>query len=169
MSTLYDISERFRTFNELIESGNIPEEAIADTLESLEGEFNEKIDNIVALIKEKRAEASAIKAEADNLTARFKSKESKANALARYVDEALKRAGREVFESARHRVSYITSHPVDIEDEDSLVKWLEANGFGELLAYRPPAIKKTELKQALTRGEAFPGVTISDRKNIQIR
>ena len=37
---LYELTEQLKDFNELVESGEIPEDAVRDTFESLEGQFN---------------------------------------------------------------------------------------------------------------------------------
>ena len=53
----------------------LKEDAIADTLESIEGEFEDKADNIACLIKTFDAEVEAIKAEEKNLKERRERKE----------------------------------------------------------------------------------------------
>ena len=64
---LYEIKNTYLDFLARMESGEIPEEAVQDTLEGLEGVFEEKADNIACLIKTLNAEASAIKTERDVL------------------------------------------------------------------------------------------------------
>lgn len=166
---LYELSENYRRFNESLEAGEIPEEAIADTLEGIAGEFNEKVDNVTSIIKARRAEAEAIKAEVAALTARMKRKINEAERLAAYIDEALKRVGVAKFESARHRITFLTSRPLEIADEAALIDYLEAQGYDALLTYKAPTVNKTEIKAAMASGESFPGCTIVERKNIQIK
>ena len=48
---LYEISADYQRFQEQVESGEIPEEAIADTLEAIEGNFDDKVDSIACIIK----------------------------------------------------------------------------------------------------------------------
>ena len=57
---LYEISVDYRRFQEQVESGEIPEEAIADTLEAIEGNFDDKVDSIACIIKSLLAEAKEI-------------------------------------------------------------------------------------------------------------
>ena len=49
--TLYEINQTYQEFFDKVESGEIPEEAVSDTLESLDGEFEDKADNIACYIK----------------------------------------------------------------------------------------------------------------------
>ena len=44
---LYEIAEQHRQLLDLIKEGEIPEEAIADTLECVEGELNAKAESII--------------------------------------------------------------------------------------------------------------------------
>ena len=78
---LYEITELFMRFASMVENGEIEEDAIADTLESIEGELEEKADNIACLIKSWQAEAEAIKAEEKALAERRKVKENQINNL----------------------------------------------------------------------------------------
>ena len=48
---LYEINEKYSILLESIENGDIPEECIKDTLDSVEGELIDKLDNIVSYIK----------------------------------------------------------------------------------------------------------------------
>lgn len=63
---LYEISENYRAFMAAVDAGEIPEDAVADTLDGIEGAFDDKADAIACLIKELRLEAAGIKTEADN-------------------------------------------------------------------------------------------------------
>ena len=67
---LYEISNEYNQFLQAVEDEEIPIEAVADTLEGIKGEFNEKADNIACMIKNQEAEMLAIKAEKDALNKR---------------------------------------------------------------------------------------------------
>ena len=43
--TLYELMNGYKDFLMAVENGDIPEEAIADTLESIEASIDDKIDN----------------------------------------------------------------------------------------------------------------------------
>ena len=64
---LYELATDFLTFMEAIENEEVPEEAIADTLESITLDIEDKADNIACLLKNLDAEITAIKAEETSL------------------------------------------------------------------------------------------------------
>lgn len=81
--SLYDVAKNLNDFMDAVDRGEIPEEAVYDTLESLDMQLDDKIDNVACMIKNLAAEAKSIKEEADNLTARAKAKANKAEWLKR--------------------------------------------------------------------------------------
>ena len=46
---LYEIAAEYQAFLDAVEAGEIPEEAIGDTLDGIVGEFDQKADNIAAI------------------------------------------------------------------------------------------------------------------------
>ena len=167
--SLYSIAAEYERFFSMIEAGEIPEEAIADTLDSIEGEFREKLENTISVIKNKRAEIEAIKEEVKALTERLKAKTKDAERLIGYVALVFERTGKEKYESARHKVSFRKSEALEIADEEALINFLEAKGYDALLKYEMPTVNKTEVKAAIARGESFPGAEIVKKLNIQIK
>ena len=49
---LYDIKEEYLKFKEMTENGEIPPEAVGDTLACIEGEPEVNADNIACIIKQ---------------------------------------------------------------------------------------------------------------------
>ena len=82
---LYELTGELKSLFDDIESGVIPEEAIADTLAMVEGGFLDKVDNVACAYKNYLAEAEAIKAEAKRLSERAKRKEDCAEKLKDYL------------------------------------------------------------------------------------
>ena len=101
---LYEISADYQRFQEQIESGEIPEEAIADTLEAIEGEFDDKVDNIACIIKSLLAEAKEIKSERDALDGRMKQKQKTADRLTKSLKDEMLFSGRTKVETPRNVV-----------------------------------------------------------------
>lgn len=71
---LYELDNEYLDFISAVEDGTIPEDAIEDTLEMLNGDYKDKLDNTVCAIKNLTAEAKMIDDEIKALTARKKSK-----------------------------------------------------------------------------------------------
>ena len=105
---LYEIKEEFLELLDAIENGEIPDGAIADTLEGMKGEFDEKIENTACYIKNLKAEADAIKAEENSLKERRQVKEHQIERLKNGMMECMSHLGIKKVEGARARVTIST-------------------------------------------------------------
>lgn len=96
---LYEISQSYLYLLELLQNEETDEQMILDTLESLEGELEEKADNYAKIIKTLELEASAIKQEEDRLKARRTKFENNATMLKNNLEEAMKLTGKTKFKT----------------------------------------------------------------------
>lgn len=165
---LYEIVEEYESLLAAIDAGEIPEEALADTLEGIELLLDDKADNIACLIKNLEAEAEAIKVEEKNLSERRKSKEKRVKDLKAYLSETLLKAGRTKIETARNKITFRKSESVVIRDEESFISWAIMNN-DELLTYKDPTISLTAVKKAIKDGATFEGASLEVKENIQIK
>ena len=93
MAKLYEIVESLRDFIEANE-GLEDEQAYKDTLEALEGELDDKVEQWNRAIKNQEAEAAALKAEIDRLTERYKAQSSQVARMKDTLMGYLKALGR---------------------------------------------------------------------------
>jgi hypothetical protein len=90
---LYKMAANYeQAFLELADM-DIPAEAIADTLESLEGELHHKMANVGAFVKNLEAEAAKIKAAEVSIANRRKSLEAKAEWMKGYLKRNMEKSG----------------------------------------------------------------------------
>lgn len=121
MSALYELTGQYIDLLNAIESGEVPEEAISDTLEALGGELDEKIDNCACIVKQLDSEAAAIKAEKAALADRQSVKEHQRDRLKNYIRQSMGLAGKKKVETARNCVSVGKAQPkAVITDLDAL-------------------------------------------------
>ena len=165
---LYEIAADYQSFMEAVENGEIPDEYIADTLESITATLEEKADNIVCIIKNMTAEAEAIKAEERNLAERRKTKERQIERLKKYLSDTLIKSGYTKIETARNKISFRNSKSVTIDNERYFIQWAMINN-DEFLSYKEPTINKTAIKEAISSGAEIPGAHIESKQNIQIK
>lgn len=163
--TLYELTAEYSSLLDAIEAGEIPEEAIADTLEAVEGEFYAKCDNVACAIKNLLAEAEMIRAEEKKLKARREAKEKSAARLKDYLDNALKNTGKDKFETARAAGSYRKS--VGVVVDDAFYLW--AKRHKEFLKIADPTPDKIAIKEALDAGKSVKGASLETRYNLIIR
>lgn len=166
--SLYSITTEYQRLITAIEDGEIPEEAIADTIEGLSAEWNERAEAVTSAIKNLMAEADMIKAEESALKARRQAKENTAQRLVEYLSRSMQAIGCENYESARHSVSFKKSTAICITDENAFLTYA--------LTEYPSAVRhketfepdKTVIKELL-KTVNLPHVAVEERLNIQIK
>ena len=163
---LYEIANDYLALLQAIDEGEIPEEAIADTLESIEGEIEYKADNLACVLKTLEAEAAAIKAEEKTLAERRKQKEKATERIKTYLSDVLQRLNINKIETARNKITFRKSESVIVDD--SFILWARDNR-ADLLTFSDPTANKTAIKQALKEGAEIEGAYIESKQNIQIK
>lgn len=168
---LFEISDLYDDFMFAVENGEIEDEqAIADTLEAINGTAAEKIDNVASIIQHFEALAKLYKEKADSIAARAKQKQNQADSLKRYLAAHMLKMGMRDFESPNNKITFRKSEAVDIADEAYFVEWAQKYGFDAYLTYKAPTPNKTEIKKAIKNGVSF-GVNVGlvEKQNIQIK
>lgn len=163
--TLYDLSEQYQQLAEAIENGELPEEAIADTLEGITGNLDDKADNIACIVKNELALANEIKQAADQMLERMTVHKNRAERLKDYLSVQLQRAGRTKIETARNRISFRPSTRTVIDSEDDFVR-ANPDYCERVIKYK---IDKTAVAAALKSGQEIKGAHLEQRTNIQIK
>lgn len=87
---LYEISDQFRQLEEL---DDLPDEAIADTLEALTGEFEEKSIAVASQFKNLGSDADQLDAAIKELQARKRTIVNRQNSLKEYLRMNMERTG----------------------------------------------------------------------------
>ena len=163
--TLYEIAGAYRDALEAVEAGDIPEEAIADTLDGIEGAFEVKADNIALLIKEREQLAAACAEEARRLAARAKAMQRRADSLRGYLARSMIETGLRRIETARNKIGFRVSERFSITDVIALTMYARAHGGVKI----KEELDKTALKAALKAGADVPGAAIEEHLNLQIK
>ena len=102
MSSLYKLNEAWQELANMLYQDDVDEQMILDTLESIEGEIEDKADNYAYIITEISNDANACKLEKDRLEKRQKSLENKAKNLKKNLAEIMKNTGKTNFKTQLH-------------------------------------------------------------------
>lgn len=102
MSNLYKLNEAWQEVANMLYQDDTDEQMILDTLESIDGEIEDKADNYAYIIAEILNDASACKIEKDRLEKRQKSLENKAKNLKKNLAEIMKNTGKTNFKTQLH-------------------------------------------------------------------
>ena len=164
---LYEIANEYLALVEAIENEEIPEEAVADTLEAITAEIEDKADNIACLMKTLNAEALAIREEEKRLAKRRQAKERVAERCKEYLSDMLKKVGIDKVETTRNKITFRKSEAVEV-DEVAFINWAMTNR-DDLRTYSAPTANKTEIKKALKDGAEIVGAVLRVNQNIQIK
>lgn len=179
MAALYEIAADYRRLFDSLEAMEANSEDISpeeigkawyDTLEGMEAELSEKVENLVMYIKNISAEAEALKQEENRLYARRKAKENRVGHLKKYLLECLETVSLKKLETPHGIVSVRTNpESADISDEQSFVDWAIGSGNKEMLRYKSPEIDKKAVKAALQEGMEIPGARLTKGKSLIIK
>lgn len=161
---LYEISQQYIDFLSYLDANpDLPPEAIADTLEAIEGEFDLKADNIACIIKDLDAEAAAIKAEEAALKERRIAKENRADRLREYLAANMQKLGKSKLETARNVIGFRKSTSVEIKDEETFKQ-----NFPQYCRTKIE-IAKSEIAKLLKSGIEVEGAELRENQNLYVK
>ena len=115
---LYELTAQY---NELSNIQDMPPEAIADTLEALEGDIQQKAESIVAVRAGMEADVAAIDAEIKRLQARKKTIQSREASIRDYLKRNMVAAGIKSIKCHLFSITLAKGRDVvQVDDESSL-------------------------------------------------
>lgn len=164
MSRLFDIAENYRALFDAFDScDDLTDDEIQayfDTLEGIEGEFDEKAENIACFIKELNGEMYALEEYAKVFTQRAKAKENLIKRLKQLLLSNMQACGIKKIDMPRALISLRNNaESVSIADDKALLEWLKING-DDMLNYKEPEISRSRVKTALQDGREIPGASL---------
>ena len=140
-----------------------------DTLEGIEGEFDERAENIAVYIKELETEAKTLKAEKIAVGKRQAQKEKTAENLRKYLINSMKTIGRNKVDMPKAVLSLKNNAPsLVVDDELSFISWAQEHN-DNLLKYSMPEIKKNDVKTLCKNGEEVPFVHLEQKTSLTIK
>lgn len=164
MTALYLLTQEFREAAEKLADAELPDEVIADTLESLQFPIEEKAKNVAMVIRNIEASAKAIKEAADAMILRAKSEENRAKHLKGYLQSAMEATGITKIESPYFVISLRNNPESVVIDAESQIP---ADYMREVPATYSP--DKTLIKKAIQDGYEVPGCHLTRTQSLQIK
>ena len=163
--SLYTIADQYiQAFMELADS-DMPEDCIADTLEALEGEIEDKCINIAAFIRNLEASAEAIKNAESEMVKRRKAIESRADRIREYLKSNMERVGISKIESPWFNLAIRKNPPsVVIDVQESI-----PDDYWKQPETPPPCIDKKLIASAIKDGFDVPGAHLQYGTRIDIK
>lgn len=117
MTALYEIANAYAS----LQNEDLDPDMIADTLEGIDGEFTEKVEQLLSIIKNQSALSTILKEEAKNLSDRAKSCDAKVDNIKQYIIKAMQTTERTKLNAGLHTLTVRKpSKSVNIIDIDAL-------------------------------------------------
>lgn len=159
---LYEITDQYAAVIDMLDSCEDQTE-IEDTLESIEAAFDQKVENIVKLIRSKEAEKEAVLNESKRLKERADKITKSIDFLKEYIKREMQNIGKEKVESTLFNIKLAWNPPkVDIHDESQIPQ--EYFTVKEI-----KAVDKRAILESLKNGNDIPGAGITRDRGLRIR
>lgn len=154
MTALYQIANDFAKLSE----SDMAPEMIADTLDGIGWELEEKVEQILAICKNESAYADALKEESKRLSDRAKAAENRVSSMKNYISSSLETAGKKSLKAGIHQVS--------IRAPSKSVEILDAGAIPPEFVEYDTVIKpdKLAIKKQIESGIDIPGAIIKTGK-----
>jgi hypothetical protein len=162
---LYEITAEYRAAVDKLADLDLPEEVIADTLESLGGELQTKATSVAAFVRNLEASAAAIKEAEAHMAARRKAIENRAARVKDYLLANMMVAGIQKIESPYFKLAVRENPPAVEIYEPGLIP----SGYMVTPEPPPPAPDKKAIAAALKSGEDVPGCKLTRGMRLEIK
>jgi len=125
---IFDLTGQMLELLHMAEEEYVDQKAISDTLEGLEGEFEEKAEGYAKVIESLKGDAESLKCQIDRLTYKKKVLENNIDAVKKNLENAMIAVGKKKFKTPMFGFSIQKNAPsLVILDEDGVPKkfWKE--------------------------------------------
>lgn len=162
MATIYEISEKYRFIQRMIESG-VEESVFSEALMSVDGELSEKLEQYAMVIKNIESDIEGLDAEIERLKDRSQSMKNKIKRMKENMHNAMEVADTEKVKGVKFNFNLQnTKASVVILDEN-----LVPQKFTEVKTSLQ--INKKDILEAVKNGEEVNGVELKRGKALYIR
>lgn len=164
---LYELTEQWEAVLALAEEG-ADADAIRDTLESIEGEIEDKADGYAKVIRQLEGQADMAKAEKDRLYQKETACRNAAKDLKRRLEESMVRCGKPKFKTSLFSFNIQKNAPsVAVDDETRLLEWAAKNQPD--LVRTKVELDKKRLLEALKGGAEVEYARLQQSESLRIR
>ena len=161
MNILYDLTDKLTSLQRLAESGNADPQAIADTMEMVEGDFEDKAVGYVKVYKSIDADVKEIDAEIKRLQERRSSFNNNANTIKQRLVQAMVETGHEHIKTPLFTI--YTRRTVSVQAPE------DPNKLPPEFIKTTLMVNKSDLKKALQAGREVPNARLVENVSLGVR
>ena len=162
MSTLYELTEQYQELLSMALDPDTDPEALADTMEAIDGEFENKADGYAKVMKELKAIADARKAEAKRLLDGAKSVEVNIDRMKAALMTAMKLTGKTKFKTELFGYG-IQKNPPSLKID------MPGRVPDEFLIPQEPKVDSAAIKKELKEGVVYDWCHLEQSESLRIR
>lgn len=159
---LYKISDQYAALMDIAD--DIPADALADTLESIQADFDEKAINVALVIQNLKSDENQLKEEIDRLVSKKKSIKARQDRLREYLLNNMQAVKKMAIKSPLIGIT-LKRTPAKIDKSDGwegrFVEWAQENDRDDLLFFYDPEPDTKAIMRALDNGEDIPAKLVS--------
>lgn len=159
---LYKISDQYAALMDM--ANDIPADALADTLESIQADFDEKAINVALVIQNLKSDENQLKEEIDRLTVKKKAIKARQDRLREYLLTNMQAIKKINVKSPLINIT-LKRTPAKIDKsedwESRFVNWAQENNRNDLLFFYDPEPDTKAIMRALDNGEDIPAKLVS--------
>ena len=157
MASLYQLNNAYAQLQQMIEEG---QEGLEDTLASITGAVEEKLEAYAMVIKNIESDVEGIKSEEKRLSERRKVMENGINRMKQAIADTLQNSDQDKVKTEKFTFSFRKSMKVEVSNVDSLPQQF-------IKVER--TISRSELAKALKAGEHIEGAQLVENQSLSIR
>lgn len=156
---LYEIANNYQQVLQLAEAGELDEQTVKDTLESISGEFADKARNCMMIVRQLESDSSGIKAEIDRLKSLQDQTDKSVESLKDYIKFGMEAVGSDKLDLGLFKLTLkAPAKAVEIYEERAIPD----DYFAVIPETKRP--DKSLISKALKDGFEVPGAKLVDGK-----
>jgi hypothetical protein len=165
MSTLYQIAAEYRASLEALAELDLDAQTIADTVEGMQGELQDKLRAVIAYALSEQAEAVKQAAAATRMSERAKATANRAEGLLNYARDAMQATGLSEVRTDEWGAKLAKKPPsVSVTDPALLPAW-----FFHPVKPQEPQPDKAAIAAELKAGREVPGAVLTHGYRLAIK
>lgn len=162
MPKLYELTGMYNQLWDLVEDEEMDLTQLEQAMQSVEGEIQDKAENLAKIVKQIDGDVTTIKAEIDRLAAKKKALENKKDGIKTYLQQQLGIAGLDKVKTPLFTVAMQNNPPsVNVLDENLIPR--------QYFIPQDPILDKKGILAVLKEGLEVPGAEIKQGRSLRIR
>jgi len=161
---LYELTQSMEELKQLIQEGELDNEMLTSTLESVELDIETKADNICCVIKELEGNVNTLASEKERLTSLSERYNKNIDQLKNYLKYNLVKVGKEKLKTDRFYINVSNRKPKLVINEELL-----SSNYKYEETKTVTKINRDKISDDINNGVIIEGVTLEEVKALTIR